>query len=92
MKISVTQEHIDSGVRNACSRCPVALAIAEHVRNGIFVHVNRHLAFKNDKDKKYLWESVLLPENVLDLIHHFDRAGTVKPIEFDLQIPEEYLC
>ena len=92
MKIFVTEEHIEKGIRSACSRCPVALAVAEHVRDGIFVHVNRRIALRNEEDNKFLWESNMIPGHIVTFIGNFDHGRRrVGETEFDINIPQEYL-
>jgi len=81
MKIQVTQGDIDSGVRNNCTMCPVALAIKgqsnlEHIAVSRF-----DVSFWRD----HHWAFSPLPFEVIQFIAYFDEGKTVEPFIFDLE-------
>lgn len=82
--ISVTAEHIAQGLRSSCSRCPVALAIADAFP-GADVWVGGasfDITFDNrDAD-------VDLPSEAEDFIGRFDEDGFGEPFTFTVDYPE----
>jgi hypothetical protein len=93
MKIQVTQEDIDQGIRGMCYACPVARAINRHLREGYFSAVGIILIEIEDAEQIQFHE-IDTPEIAAEFIRRFDHLSircTVEPIEFDLCIPEN-LC
>ena len=79
MLIKVTQEHIDSGVRGDCSKCPIALAISEQVNNRVGVS-------KGGIIIPYLYETFLeTPPLAREFIEKFDAGKEVEPFVFNLE-------
>ena len=73
MKIRVTQQHIDNGIKGYTPGCAIALALKrEFVTASVsgWIHV----------DGKYYQAQ----DEVLDWIANFDRKKTVKPITIEL--------
>jgi hypothetical protein len=79
MKIEVTQQHIDKGLRASCSLDPVALALAGVGFKQPWVSPD-HIAWRRD-NKDY---SVPTPPAVLDFLKLWDNGGTLFPFTFDL--------
>lgn len=73
MKFKVTREHIDSGIREECCSCPIALA----VKPNFFCYTH----FKID-GKVYM-----TPQEVFNFVHLFDSGVHVEPFEFELKEP-----
>jgi hypothetical protein len=87
MKIKVTQEHIDKGIRSDANKCPLALAICDE---GTKPTVG--LAYV------YLWhegthtgKNVRLPHEALMFRRAFDARRPVEPFEFELELGLEAL-
>lgn len=75
--ITVTQKHIDTGVRIDPIKCPVAKAIrAAGFKN---VSVGGTVCFGKNYSK-----SAALPKRVCNFITRFDREKAVKPFTFRL--------
>ena len=77
MKISVTQQHIDSGVRGSCTSDPIALALKDlgYERPWIGVHYIR-------LDKV----DVHMPSEVYEFLKRFDNGlPPLDPFEFSLE-------
>jgi hypothetical protein len=79
MKIRVTQEHINQGVKFHAGKCPVALACREatgqpHVvsRDEIIVLTSPMIRHKT-------------PADVGAFIYAFDHSRLVQPLEFELE-------
>ena len=79
MKISVTQKHIDAGVRGSCSSDPIALAMREAGLDRPHVGPTYITWRKDFKDY-----SVETPADVLEFMEQFDNKGWVKPLDFEL--------
>lgn len=75
MKISVTQKHIDRGIRENMRSCPIALAIRERIGAEVSVGAN----YAHCPGKGVWW---MLPIKINDFIREFDRGIEVKPFTF----------
>lgn len=83
MRIEVTQGHIDEGKKADCNRCPIALAIAQHVK--VSFKVGNWLVHFGALG------SSSLPSNAFCFIQKFDSGQPVSPFSFDIEIPAEFL-
>lgn len=82
MKIQVTQEHIDNGLRNSCFSCPIALAINEC--NGITgAQVLLH-EIRIRKDCNLYDVNCKTTKQIRDFMMLFDNGRKVEPFEFEL--------
>lgn len=88
--IHVTDAHIAAGVRGDCARCPVALALAEHIKPGINVHVYDTAVFWRGLEDI---QTIDLPQDVYVWTGTFDYdvAYWSKPISFELPIRKDLL-
>jgi hypothetical protein len=80
--IRVTAEHIRRGTRDACTKCPVALAIlATAGIRSVRVHPDE-VTVRRGPDGLFL--SADLPQDARDFIDAFDASGpgAVQPFEF----------
>lgn len=87
VRVRVTQDDIDAGVRVSCNRCPVARALkravpgcAEAMTDGVRVD----LCMLGDDPNVY---NLSLPIEATDAIAEFDRGNGMSPFEFDLSLP-----
>ena len=84
MKIKVTDEYIDYGVKDDPELCPVALAISDAVA-GSEVYVNDDDIAIEINGKHF---EFVIPA-VREFVDKFDNeSGTAKPFEFDLPLEE----
>lgn len=79
MKITVTQEHINRGIRSSIWQCPIALAIKEQTKGRVLVAGSTSLVTKNGVETVYN-----LPETAARFIINFDNGDKVVPMEFDI--------
>lgn len=80
MKIEVTQEDIDHGIKGDCDLCPIARAVHRHIptaRVGITVIRLNRMSFS----------CIDLPEEARNFIHLFDHGMKVIPFEFEVEVP-----
>ncbi len=86
MLITVTQTHIDKGIRCTGSKCALALAIKEHIADA---RVGTTEAFSGEtEDLNYKYH--VLPKEACDFRCNFDKGNMVEPFSFTL--PEGILC
>ena len=85
MKIQVTAEHIEKGVPYDGHCCPVALAMeAAGLPNP---HVNRAILCWGPVDSTDPLTIVNTPPHVEQFTHDFDKLWSVRPFEFELELP-----
>ena len=77
--ISITQDHIDQGIRASCNKCPLALAIKEIFPDKKIL-VGYNVVFVNS------YIGIELPEDLMEFIYSFDSGKLVEPREFQLDI------
>ena len=75
MKIYVTSEDIEHGVRMDCTRCPVGLAMWRS--SGMPCYVTYFFATMRG-------QTFRLPLKARDFVRSFDAGLPVKPLEFEL--------
>jgi hypothetical protein len=81
MRISVTQHHIDIGVRGSCSSDPIALAMREAGLEKPHAGPS-YLTWRKDF-KDY---SVETPADVIQFMETFDNSPeSAKPFEFEVK-------
>lgn len=81
MKIEVTQDNIDKGVRGYASLCPIALAIARDYPDILPLVFSKYAVLKDIGGDNLFYD---LPWTALDFIYHFDHKFEVKPFSFEL--------
>lgn len=79
--VTVTQADIDGGVRNKCTKCPVALALKR-------LFPGRRISVANYSIKV---GSCLerMPSEVISFVSWFDIGRAVQPFSFPLTLPDE---
>lgn len=85
--ITVKQEHINEGKFRSPYSCPIAKALKE--KQILFHGVTQEgidftTSFADDT-------RVALPDEAIQFINDFDEHIPVKPFEFEINIPEQYL-
>jgi hypothetical protein len=83
LKISVTQEHIDNGVRGNCEKDPIALAMidAKWMRPWVGPLTIRTDGFNGG----CMRQSFETPEIVWKFLSDFDNGRPVEPFEFEVE-------
>jgi hypothetical protein len=82
LRIDVTQDHIERGVRDDGSACAVALAfMAKGFTNVEVDHEHAWMGFGGSVRQEYM-----IPKEVGDFIRHFDEGEEVLPITFDAKL------
>ena len=80
IRIHVTQEHIDNGIRDSCLQCPIALALLEALPiHDVWVHKEEISIFDATSNKVYGPNL-----QVRDFITRFDAGEEVEPFSFTL--------
>mgnify|MGYP007031251264 CR=1 FL=1 len=87
VKVRVTQDDIDAGVRDDCNLCPVALAAMRAVPQA-------KMAAVTYADVRLVMGAsqivtAKLPDRAILAIVEFDSSGAMEPFEFDLPLPIE---
>ena len=87
MIITLSQKHIDEGVKQDCHYCPAALAVKEATGEEL-VEVATAIRWGEDwtGDESWKWKHRSpTPRAVREFLDRFDRGLLVKPIEFELK-------
>ena len=79
MRIQVTQQHINSGLRGSCSGDPISLAMKDAGLQKPWASTD-HLAWRQEFRDYF----APVPENVLQFMIDFDNNREVQPFEFVL--------
>ena len=79
--ISVTQEHIDKGVKTSCGSCPIAIAAKEVFIEGIEIAVGINCI---GIDTYF----VDVPGPARRFIRAFDDGKFVRPFSFEIDVPK----
>lgn len=92
--IKMNSCHIEYGKAGSCQFCPAALAIRDYLRDCFVVFVNDDsielFDAPGDLNTEPLWVTDV-PRIVGVFMAIIDTGWIVKPIEFDLDIPEKFL-
>ena len=89
--IEVTQEHINKGIQEHACACPVALAIAPLLRDGLRPHVFTDDVEIRSSDTRRRKGVVYPPEYVGRKIEQYDDDEGMEPFSFQMNIPEGLL-
>lgn len=85
IKVEVTQEDINNGVRQDADNCPIACALKRLVQNP---EVEDDIEF----DLNEIRYVAQLTEEAVTFINHFDQRGliAVQPFSFEIEAKEKY--
>lgn len=86
MKIEITQEDIDNGVRLHECRCPIALAVKRAYRDqgqSILPSVITRYVFRMDGELRL--PALKLPPEAQEFMHRFDGHELVHPFTFEAE-------
>ncbi len=81
--VKVAQAHIDNGVKRIVCKCPIALVLSERTRGQVHVSFTC-VTFIGSADVTV--ED--LPQVAAEFIKKFDHGDTVRPFEFEMEVPE----
>ena len=84
MKIQVTQQDIDNGLKGLCTHCPVALAFKRVIQGGSVEVGDAAYIFPYNFDGPTVM--ITLPEFVHKFIRAFDSGNKVEPFEFECEV------
>src|SRR5690554_2548277 len=90
VKIEVKQEHIDEGTEQSCFSCPIALAIADLLKEDFYARVFSLIEIRRERNHEILYSDKASSE-MNEFMNMFDRGYPVKPFSFELDIPTELL-
>jgi len=82
MIILVKREHIDNGVANSSSCCPIALACKDAGLKNVWVDHRSICYLLNDNIFRY----IPLPSVAMEFVRHFDAGEYVTLFSFDLSL------
>ena len=85
MRIEVTQDDINRGIRHHTAQCPIALAVRRTCPDAGSVRVSSVVAlFRSGDSRAYCWG--VLPLIAWQFIEAFDERHEGEPFAFDLEI------
>ena len=84
MKVTVTQEDIDKGIRCNARACPIANAIMKK-KNIVYVSVLGNTSVKREINKRSLHYIYKLPTSAKSFIKAFDSCEPVEPFTFEMR-------
>jgi hypothetical protein len=92
VKVKVTQEDINTGLRGSCSLCPVALAVNRVLKAGLHATVDQSRIFIRRAFE--ILQDISTPTDARWFISAFDGAiaMSIAPFEFDLEVPQEVMA
>lgn len=82
MKIDVTQEDINQGVRRACTKCPIAIAITR--QTGLRAMVSPATILIVDARIEII--TIETPSSAKTFIGLYDQFNLVEPFAFELML------
>ena len=88
IEVNVTQEDIDNGKRESCTRCPVALALTRAGWKGVGVSADYAWQSKgrlNDQCTLNDDDFFKMPAEAQAFVFNFDHNKPVKPLTFFLE-------
>lgn len=95
VKVPVTQEHIDKGLRQDCARCPAAVGLTAVLKEGVGVAITntsvRWWAPHGRPARSYDSGRADTPPSVQKFIWAFDKGRKVEPFTFSVELPQEIL-
>jgi len=83
IKISVTQDDIDKGIKNNCEKCPIARALARSFPGYFNLASIYYLSVKAHQKDFYVF-MMDTPKVCYDFIRDFDQGKPVTPFEFEI--------
>jgi hypothetical protein len=93
MQFTITQEHIDHGVKNNSLANPIALAINESLRDEFFIRMGCSVlgVFSKNATVNLALVWVELPTDIKDWYAKYGLGLKCGPTTFDLRISAEFL-
>jgi len=89
IRIQVTKKDIKAGAQDSPTDCPIARALRRACPNFQFVYVGDDFASLNRTPCELSnCEQIDLPEVARQFVRQFDNGDDVKPIRFEMQIPD----
>lgn len=83
--IRVTESLIEKGKIRDARYCPIALAVKKHIREEYGVRAYSQ-GLQIGSYFQYMW-----PDKISQWIGRLDEEWTVKPFQFTIDIPDQYL-
>ena len=88
MRIVVTQDDIDTGIRFHATQCPIARAIIRMFKPLGWFSIGPHRVFITQDTLDY---TVLLPSEAASFMLSFDCGRAVQPFAFDIDLPDSFM-
>jgi len=83
MRIRVTQDHIDHGLRGSATSDPVALALQDE--GFIRPYVGPDLIWVDGRNGGFMRQTTMTPDSVVLFMKEFDNGVSVKPFQFEVK-------
>lgn len=80
MKVKITEEHIEYGMRGSCFFCPIAKSVQEQTHRKVYVTGTQIIVQSRGRPRIYL-----LPVKIVQWIRDFDWGRTVGPVKFEVK-------
>ena len=85
MRIKVTQKHINVGVTESCTHCPIGLVLIEKGMEEIEVTESWvRFQYRDEVSGELIREHCPLPKDAQTFVRKFDNEEQVEPFEFTL--------
>jgi hypothetical protein len=83
VKVQVTQQHIDSGVRGSCTSDPIALALKD--LGFIRPWVGISYIYVSGRNGGFMKECATLPPEAYEFLKHFDNGLPCGPLTLEIE-------
>jgi len=88
--VNVTQEHISKGWKGDCYDCPIALALRPLIGEAYKFQVQAGYVLIED-DPEPVPFRIAIPKICTSFIAAFDMGETVKPFQFQIDLPQRVI-
>lgn len=94
VRIEVTQEDIDAGVKGSCSQCPIGRAFERALGPGFGIQYGSQGVnlLHSDSVYKQATLATALPRECRNFVMDFDAGLMVRPFNFSVAIPKRFLA
>lgn len=84
MKFKVTAKDIQSGHKNNCVSCPIALVLRKALPEYNIQVMDDYIWVEFNRPGQFSFNNISLPHTAVKFIEEFDKTGSGEPFEFSL--------